>query len=622
MRIKIMLFCIITINSSFFSYCQINRQIENEEFRIIKNIFEDLSKLGNVDSSVYKQGSRDEVKFLTVKKNALEKIVKLKDEYPNNPFIKYFKYRIYDIDNEIEKAFLELYPLNQRKNNKYDPTKSSNYFGFYFLLDQSMRDKLKSNFNFDHPKIEDEFNESEFKLFNYYCNIKAVENPEYFFTYFINTFQNSIYSDSAYRKRFIFRYKKAKKENSIEVFTNFINTNKILTGDQEMINLIDSAKLNRAILAFDFTLNLNTIEAYENYIREYSKDAFNTSIIDIANLKIKFLKLNNINDLYTKILNENYQYINNFITNTVLNKYDIVYDNWNDNLLSVTIKSDGKEFQPINLFRDVESCINEFNTKYDKSIEILFLDKIKNNINNIKEDIAFKIIEFDNTNEFLYDKFIKQFPNSKYSTYIKNQLVSLHSFNSRKEEIAKNIQEIKRIEAEEKEQIETLARLKKEKKEAELNDPMYQIMRRFSESDKKLLQLVIDGKIDTDPKGLVGEKCGTGYTRCKWCGKSVSYEKQYSSVVQELKMSWTLSRAMVNMSQIAQIGAVIESSVNSILTGEKVYRPQSREQSANMIADEMKVMIQNIRGGSYYACSNDNSDMFCSEKCRYEYKNR
>jgi hypothetical protein len=99
----------------------------------------------------------------------------------------------------------------------------------------------------------------------------------------------------------------------------------------------------------------------------------------------------------------------------------------------------------------------------------------------------------------------------------------------------------------------------------------------------------------------VGDKCGTAYSKCKWCGKSISFNKVWSSRITTIKQF-----------KDPLIGgfADVYITFGSLLTGEDPIVEYSKELKADLLK---------IKSGNIYFCSEPTAPKFCSEKCKTEH---
>lgn len=121
--------------------------------------------------------------------------------------------------------------------------------------------------------------------------------------------------------------------------------------------------------------------------------------------------------------------------------------------------------------------------------------------------------------------------------------------------------------------------------------------------EQKYLDEVLES--NDDPKGIVGDKCGVLYTKCKYCGKSISYNKEWSSRIQSIKvLKDEYGSALGNL--FAGFGLM--------LTG------RSQDDAISKWSSDLKEDLVKIRNGNIYFCHETKAPKFCSRKCEIEYK--
>jgi hypothetical protein len=107
-----------------------------------------------------------------------------------------------------------------------------------------------------------------------------------------------------------------------------------------------------------------------------------------------------------------------------------------------------------------------------------------------------------------------------------------------------------------------------------------------------------------DPKGIVGKKCGVSYTKCKWCGKTISYNKEWASRI-----------ASINV-----FTDPLTSGFANIYMGMgEIFGSMSGEDPVEKWSQDLKSDLKKIKAGEIYFCSESTPPKFCSKKCEYEF---
>lgn len=132
--------------------------------------------------------------------------------------------------------------------------------------------------------------------------------------------------------------------------------------------------------------------------------------------------------------------------------------------------------------------------------------------------------------------------------------------------------------------------------------------------DARFLVKVID-TYPEDSKHLCGKVCGTGYSRCKWCNKSIPYSKYYGSRVADFK-AW--SGSTDGFGALAAIMSPTISNIfdNTLLSAFSSVVSDSKPE--NSFRDAFKKELDKIRNNNIYYCEGNGKE-FCSEKCKQEY---
>lgn len=561
------------------------------EYNKIKTIFEEIN---------------DE-KFEKVK----EKIENFEKKYQNNKITNYFYYLIYENEKSNFKNYERAY--------KYIKNIESNDFSFYDIIDSKEKEKLNKNYNFNKTTLKINFKNIQKKI---YTNFSKSEKN---LTYFIEKYPESIYIDSAIEYRSQIRYSYTKSINSIDLYKEFI-----LNNPKSMY--LKEAYYNLRLLAFEKSVSENTEESYKNFLKYYTGE----NIFDInVKLKIKFLKINEINNAFYQFNNkysalikeftrEIYSDQNNILNNNnkvdyenLISKYSsskIVYDrNLQINCI-INNNYDNISLNTKDVFDPLINLIENFESEYPKAPELYSIRNIKKETIEIKEMILYNLITKYFPNHDTYSKFIETYPNSFYSTIIVNKLKNLNALKKLEADYAEykiNLNKIKELEA---------------KLESSRSDNLiFQVCKRLNTNEIKFLTEIFENKIDNDPARKIGKKCSLGYSKCKWCGKTVSYEKTFSSRVDQLKFIMKINNAQ-SISQTNDFLNVMTQYAKlmsgNITSKDKIFNARNKEQLITESTLSIKNDIQNIRAGNIYSCDGSGENLFCSLKCENEFKYR
>lgn len=550
---------------------------------------------------------------------ANEKIIEFREKYPRNQMYYYLNYLIHESENSTYKnydiAFKSLEKIQE------------NGFGFINYMDDKEKEKLWKDYNFCKDSLISNYSNIQLKLL---ISLNSNENS---ISSFILMYPKSEYLDSAIRIRHNIRYENAKKINTISGYFDFIQNN-------QDARQLKEARYNLSILMYKKALQENTLQALEDYLSLFAGQLF---LDERIKLQIKYLKLQDINSDYKNIISKYGTFIFNFsldkyadessigidFSNTVSrynNSSEYYYDK---DKITYSIINDGKiRYNSKELFDPLLMKINDFEKKYPESIELSSIQNIKIEVNELKAKIDFYIISRYWTSIDAYEKYINTYPGTSYAIILKNKKELLEKIKKREDDIAKANEEAARAKAEDLARVErekaeqaSIAQSnaiaeEKKKKEQESNI-MYQIAKRLGPADNKMLLDILENKIDSDPQSRVGDRCGTGYSSCKWCGRSVSYEKTLKSRVQLIRMFQLGSPLLGVLMPIANIFGQL----GGALTGAKP-KNLNYEKMMNELTIEMRGYLQNIRKGNYYYCDGGGGDLFCSLKCQNDYKYR
>lgn len=122
----------------------------------------------------------------------------------------------------------------------------------------------------------------------------------------------------------------------------------------------------------------------------------------------------------------------------------------------------------------------------------------------------------------------------------------------------------------------------------------------LSDSEKNYMNQLL--KSNADPQNKLGRRCGTAYTNCKWCGKSIAYDKVVESSIQTLK---NLTNPLYSI--FAELGIMFSSSFSGkdpVIETRKAIRG----------------LLRDIKDGKIYFCNESSKPGFCSKKCEFENK--
>jgi len=530
--------------------------------------------------------------FKEINKNEFSKaeaqLLKFKEQYPENIFSNYLKYQISENENSGYKNFDTAFNELRLFRLKYNKLKDADLKEKYCKETKICTENIEENFLSIQKKVYEKYKSSESLL------------TDFLFKYNRQT----IFHDSAIALRHVYRYQDAERLNTIEAYSNFISNN----ADAKQVN---AAIKNRTILAYKKVEIENTIESYTSFLSNYREYEFLTKK---ATLHIKYLKFQEISDLYKKILAENAQILDDLRYNRI-SSYSSNYTQSNEKIVNASIEYGGKKIEAEKLFNELEKRISQFKSRYTNGYELKLLSQIEDDIRDTKEKIYFRIIQLRGDDITGFSRFIRTYPNSIYSVYFDNKKSNLERIKMREDELASQKRERELME-------QSLAEEKRKKEQEEENNIILQAAKKLSEADRKYFVRVLENEIDTDPKGIVGSSCGTAYGQCKWCARSVSYRKEYSSRVQALK-NMVMMAPLANAMLIAAGGMYsYAEAMSSVFTGAKAKKFPSKDQMVTSLANDLRVELQKIRSGNYYSCEGSSGDLFCSERCQYEYKIR
>ena len=598
--------------------------------QLLKKLTEKI-KEGTIDAYSYTKNSISEAIefrkinsiFREVKGNnftkAYEMLNEFKEKYPSNEMYYYMAYLVYESDDSKYKnydiAFKNLDKLN------------STNFRFYDGLEVKEKEKLLNDYNFCKDSLFANYNHIQLKL------LLSLNSDESSISMFIRNYPKSVYLDSAIKIRHQIRYDYANKLNTLYDYTIFISYNK---GARQ----INDAKYSQSLLAYKKAEQDNTEEAFSNFIKNYNGQKF---LDNKASLKIKYLKLNKINSDYAKIMSKYKSFFKEFTIDkyadesmdginfiNILSKYSSNSEYfYNGDRINYSLISDGyTKYNSMDVFKPLMTQITSFSMDYPETTELITVNNIKTEIDEIKAKIDFYNISRYWISIDAYNRYSKTYPGSHYTIIVENRKDILEKRKKREEDITRAKEEAARAKAEETARLEreraeqaaqaeaNAAAEEKRKKNQESNI-LFQVAKRLSPGDKKLLLDILDDKIDTDPQSRVGNRCGTGYSSCKWCGRQVSFEKTYQSRVQMIKM-FALGSPMIGaLLPLAQLYAQL----GGIFSGGKP-KNISNEKMMGGLTNEIRGYLTQIRNGNYYSCEGSTGDMFCSLKCQNEYKYR
>lgn len=521
---------------------------------------------------------------------AYEKLQDFQSKYTLDTRYYYLKHLYYKTVSENRKGVLLVIESrsNLEQSMKY-------YYSFYGTLPYEAADKDCKNLGLCINDLPDQMKEMDKSL--YYLFKNTDDSLTFFITKFDkslykvikganeNGYQKSIYYDSAIELRNSIRYKVALEKNTKESFGEFIRINPAAKEIQE-------AKKYHALLSYNYAEKLNETSAYQNFINEFR---YATFLVEKANFNIKLLKINEIKLECVRFLSKNNDFIKRITDNQLQNRRE--YET---------------TFQDIsNEMRRLKYKIQEI--KYPNTKEANILDIYVDQFKSIDEEADF--IYANNAGDALdkYGRFISQHPDSKYISIVKNTKARFELLKHQKD----SVEQVRKAEYARQQAIEEeirQAELEKQKKEA---DPKFQLMKKLGAADAALLQNILDGKVDTDPKGKVGDKCGTGFGYCNYCGKGFSYNNFYTSRANSLKWELLFSGTFETVVALGSVMQVFESVLDSKLTGKKMKKPQSLEDFRKEKLSMIKNQLSLIRSGNYYACEDD-KPKYCSQKCQIE----
>lgn len=572
-----------------------------------KNTISDAVEYGKA-KSIYKK----------IKENKLteseEDLKEFKIKYPYSNLSNYLSYLIYENDNFEYKNYDIAYD-NINKAKEID----------YLNFENKEKEKFCKDIGFCRDTLLKQFDGIQLKLLNFNKNVEITLSN------FITKYPKSKYFDSAIQLRYQIRYEKAESANSLISYTEFISKN-------PQAPQVKIAKENLTILAFNKAEKENTIRAYDEFLNFFRDHEF---LANRALTRIKYLKYAEINKSYIRIMNEFGDFINEFTiertsdnglraldedgltNNYIVSKYAAQnsYSYENKKIVNTEI-NDGKQFYNAKkLFEPIENDIKDFLIEFPGSIESMNVQQIAKNITDTRERLDYYMITRYHPNEVAFERYINTHPGSIWKLVVENEKKIIENKQKRKEELA-NLREAERVK---KEQAELQAKVNAENiektKAQQENNIMFQIGKRLNPVEKKLLLDILDGVVSTDPKGIVGNPCGTGYGSCKWCARSVTYQKTYTSKVQTLRMFAMMSPIANVMMPMVGLLQLYSSAISGANYSEK-RMANDNGQIMNKYTAEVRSMLQSIRAGNYYDCDGNDNDLFCSRRCQYEYKNR
>lgn len=476
--------------------------------------------------------------------------------------------------------------INLQQTMKY-------YYNFYGTLPYEAADKDCKKLGLCVNDLPDQMKEIDKSL--YYLFKNTDDSLTFFITEFNkslykvskgsneNDYQKSIYYDSAIEQRNSIRYKEALEKNTKESFGEFIRINPSAKEIQE-------AKKYHALLSYKYSEKINETSAYQNFINEFR---YATFLVEKAKFNIKILKINEIKLECQRFLSENNDLIKRITDNQLQNRreYETTFQDISYKMRSLKYKIEEIKYP---------------NTKGSSILDI-YVDQFKS----IDEEADF--IYANNAGEDFdkYSRFISQHPNSKYISIVKNTKERFELLKHQKD----SVEQVRRAEYARQQAIEEeirKAELEKQKKES---DPTFKLMKKLGANDAALLQKIIDGKVDTDPKSRVGQSCGSGYKNCKYCGRGFSYDKYYSSRVQNLR--WKLAFSGFEMfGNIMNMFGNLDEVFSAVFTGKKIKVKTVEDMEKEKLAF-YKHELSNIRAGNYYFCEDTRPD-YCSQKCQIE----
>ncbi len=540
-------------------------------FEFSKNTVSDAVEFGRI-KSIYKD--INEKKF----DDAAVKLNDFKAKYPDNYVHKYLSYLLFNSEDYSSKNYDLAYASIDSLITYH-----------YEFFDEKEKEKLCKEIMLCGPNLTKQNEIVQSKLLNIHRSSDSA------ISYFIEKYPKSYLIDSAINIRYTLRYETAKAVNNLEAYTEFI----IQNPNSPQFN---EARYNQSVLAFEKAQNENIISSYQYFLRNYS----GIGLLDTkAKLALKNLKISEIYNGYQEIINKFGQLIRRYTFEfsesdrfhmredgiTPFSSKSSTFAYQTDKLAYTEFTVDGTTINSENLLGSFTKQLNNFISDYPHSKELFSINQIKDEITRLRERLDFyNVKERSTSSSDPLQKFIDTYPKSIYSIYAKNKKDTQTKIELKK-------QEISRI----KEEKEALAQAKikkeQERKAAEESNVIYQIAKRLSPQDKKLLFDIIDGKvlINDDPKSIAGKKCGIGYGNCKWCSTTVTYDKVYTTKAGIIRSFTFWGPGLLLFTTETQLAEY---------------------------ASEMKTYLQGIRSGNYYICAGNDNDLFCSLKCQNEYKYR
>ena len=519
---------------------------------------------------------------------AYEKLNDFQMKYKLDTRYYYLNYLYFKSTNDLR---FSKYNLDYAKNNLENSMKY--YYSYYNLLTFEDAEKDCKNLGICYRDLPSQMKELDKSLYYFHKNtddsltifLKLYSKSVYSLSTSSaeDKYQKSIYYDSAIELRNSIRYKAALEKNTKESFGEFIRNNPEAKEIQE-------AKKYHALLSYKYAEKVNETSAYQNFINEFR---YATFLVEKAKFNIKLLNINEIKLECERFLSKNNDFIKRITDNQLQNRRE--YET---------------SFQDIsNEMRRLKYKIDEIKYPNTKGASILdiYVDQFKS----IDEEADF--IYAYNSGEALdkYSRFLSQHPDSKYISIVKNTKERFELLKHQKD----SVEQERKAEYARQQAIEEeirKAQLEKQKKEA---DPKFQLMKKLGASDAALLQNILDGKMDTDPKSRVGQSCGSGYKNCKYCGRGFSYDKYYSSRVQNLR--WKVAFSGFEMlGNIMNMFGNLDEVFSAAFTGKKIKIKTAEDMEREKLAF-YKRELSNIRAGNYYFCEDTRPD-YCSQKCQIE----
>lgn len=120
-------------------------------------------------------------------------------------------------------------------------------------------------------------------------------------------------------------------------------------------------------------------------------------------------------------------------------------------------------------------------------------------------------------------------------------------------------------------------------------------------SEQAYLDKVLNS--NDDPKNIVGNRCGKAFSKCKWCGRTISFDKTWASKIRSIKAFKDPFTSLLG-NLFAGIGLTL-GGVNKVEAVENWSR-------------DLKNNLVEIRSGNIYFCSEPTPPKYCSKKCEVE----